>query len=124
VNNLIEAVVPVMLIAAAESGAYVLVHVVTIQRPFLTLKQFAIDLFGALLCFSLSFGLAGYLMCNAFLSLDLRVIVTIISVMVFPPVCLQRVAKQAKMYKAETRQQIHRKPSKKQQSDQRRYFYT
>jgi len=120
----IQVVLTAMAVASAQSAGIVVAHITTIQKPFLSVRQYAGGLFGALLCFSFSFALAGYILSTAFLALDLAMIIAMISAMIFPPIFLQRVIQQAKMEKAETIHQIQQKSSKKQRFDKRRYFYT
>ena len=120
----IQVVLTAMAVASAQSAGIVVAHITTIQKPFLSVRQYASGLFGALLCFSFSFASAGYILSTAFLALDLAMIISMISAMVFPPIFLQRVIQQAKMEKAEAIHQIQQKSSKKQRFDKRRYFYT
>ena len=118
----IQVVLTAMAVASAQSAGIVVAHITTIQKPFLSVRQYASGLFGALLCFSFSFASAGCILSVSLLTLDLAMIIAIISAMIFPPIFLQQVIQQAKREKAETTQRIQQKPRKR--FDKRRYFYT
>jgi len=118
----IQVISTAMAVASAQSAGIVVAHITTIQKPFLSVKQYAGGLFGALLCFSFSFASAGYVLSVALLTLDLAMIVAMTFAMILPPVFLRRVIQQAKQEKAETTQRIQQKPRKR--FDKRRYFYT
>ena len=118
----IQVISTAITIASAQSVGIVVAHITTIQKPFLSVKQYAGGLFGALLCFSFSFASAGYVLSVALLTLDLAMIVAMTFAMILPPVFLRRVIQQAKREKAETTQRIQQKPRKR--LDKRRYFYT
>ena len=118
----IQVISTAMAVASAQSAGIVVAHITTIQKPFLSVRRYATGLFGALLCFSFSFASAGCILSVSLLTLDLAMIIAIISAMIFPPIFLQQVIQQAKREKAETTQRIQQKPRKR--FDKRRYFYT
>ena len=119
----IDTILTAVGIVAVQSAGYVIAHVTTIQKPFLSTKQYASGIFSALLCFSICFSIAGYILSTALLALDLITIITVISAIALPQIYLRRVIQQAKQEKAEATQRIQQKP-KKQRLDRRRYFYT
>ena len=62
VFSAIQVISTAMAVASAQSAGIVVAHITTIQKPFLSVKQYAGGLFGALLCFSFSFASAGYVL--------------------------------------------------------------
>ena len=108
-------------IAAAQCLAYVVAHVTALQKPYVTSRTYAQNLFCALLLYAFAFSTAGYLLVNAIFELDIAFISSVFAAMILPTFSLNRVMSKTKIEKAETVQRIQRK---KQRTDRRRYFYT
>lgn len=117
----IQAILAALGVSVSQSAGYVVAHVTTLQKPFISLRQYAVGLFGALLSFSFSSALAGYVLSTALLSFDFTVIASVIAAMIFPQFLLHRVIRFAKIEKTET---IRKLQQKKPRPDRRRYFYT
>ena len=111
-NSLFESIITTVLAISAEYAAYTIAYINTLQKPYLSCRRYAINLFSSLMLFGFSFGFASYNIVVAAFELNFAFIVALSVAMTFPTFALCKVIASASVEKAEALRRLNPRPVK------------